>query len=132
MNNTVNTYEDINIQLQNLPLINPSNLEKLRNSTINNPEYLVEIFESFLDDSKELLQSIEDSAATSNFSEYFTSVHSLKGLAGTLGFSKLFCALKAMDSHNKEKSFGTSVNYIPLLKTLLLNIEEYLQSEFIR
>jgi len=128
--NEINTHEDLNIQLQNLPLINPSNLEKLRNSTINNPEYLVEIFESFLEDSKELLHNIEICNATSNYKLYFESVHSLKGLAGTLGFSQLFALLKAMDAHNKENSIDESIKFIPLLKELLLNIEDFINSEF--
>jgi len=130
--NDIKLYEDLNIQLYDLPLINPSNLERFINSTKNNPAYLLEIFESFLDDSKELLHTIEISNKTGDLEQYFNSVHSLKGLAGTMGFSRLFSLLKAMDTHNKENSFDESSKFIPLLKKLLQDIEVYINSEFAR
>jgi HPt (histidine-containing phosphotransfer) domain-containing protein len=117
-------------ELDNYPVINVTNLEKLKKSTQGNPEYLVEIFISFVDDSMELISEMETGLGENNFEMYYDAVHSLKGLAGTIGFSRMFQLLKIMDSHNKEENFELSANYIAPLKSILDDVRLFLKSEF--
>jgi HPt (histidine-containing phosphotransfer) domain-containing protein len=130
MNDFINASSGIVKELEYYPLINPANLEKLQKSTASNPEYLLDIFRSFIDDTSELMEEIQTSLAERNFSGYYSAVHSLKGLAGTIGFSRMFFLLKVMDAHNKEEHFDQSATYLPLLKTLFNEIKDYLKKDF--
>jgi HPt (histidine-containing phosphotransfer) domain-containing protein len=130
MNDFINASSGIIKELEYYPLINPANLEKLQKSTASNPEYLLDIFRSFLDDTSELMEEMEVSFAQRNFSSYYSAVHSLKGLAGTIGFSRLFYLLKVMDAHNKEEHFDQSAIYLPVLKKLFSEIKDYLNKDF--
>jgi HPt (histidine-containing phosphotransfer) domain-containing protein len=129
MSNSLN-MTNLNAELDIYPVINVTNLEKLKKSTQSNPEYLIEIFISFVDDSLELISEMETGLTENNFEMYYDAVHALKGLAGTIGFSRMFQLLKIMDSHNKEENFELSANYIAPLKRILDDIKLFLNKEF--
>jgi HPt (histidine-containing phosphotransfer) domain-containing protein len=130
MNDFINNSDIILNHLSSFPLINTVNLEKLKKSTINNPEYLIDIFKSFVEDSSELLEEMEKGYSEQHYDNYYNAVHSLKGLAGTIGFSRMFQLLKIMDAHNKEEMFDESASFLPPLNEMFLEIVSYLKSEF--
>jgi len=95
-------------QWNQFPILNPTTLAMLRRSTINKPEFLSELFQSFIDDSRELIDELEKNIEENEFEKYYTAVHTLKGLCGTIGCTRMFEVLKTMDSLNKEKNFQKS------------------------
>jgi HPt (histidine-containing phosphotransfer) domain-containing protein len=98
------------------PILNPSTLAMLRRSTINKPEFLKELFQSFMDDSRELIDELGKNLGDDQFENYYTSVHTLKGLCGTIGCTRMFEVLKTMDSLNKEKNFQESKSFLNALE----------------
>jgi HPt (histidine-containing phosphotransfer) domain-containing protein len=95
-------------ELINLPHINEVNLHKLQKSTAGNPQLLKEIFQSFIDESRELIVEIKAGIEKNDHALYYNAVHSLKGLAATIGCTRLFHLLKIMDSLNKENQYSES------------------------
>jgi len=102
--------------LAEYPVINQKNLEKLRNNTVNNPQLLKEIFQSFLEESSSLINDIKSAIEKQNHDLYYTAVHSLKGLSGTIGCSRMFELLKMMDALNKENQYNRSQDYYQQLQ----------------
>lgn len=115
--------------LHEIPHINPDTLQKLRNSTAKNPEFLKEIFQSFIDDTGVLLQEIKKSTEENDFDTYYTAVHTLKGLSGTIGCSRIFNLLKIMDSLNKEQDFSQSKQLVKDLETMFQELEVIIKKE---
>lgn len=62
---------------------------------------LVELFESFLEDGKELSDGILNSASNSDWEKLKFDVHTLKGLSATIGATPLFEVCKVMNDDLK-------------------------------
>ncbi len=122
-------------QFDQYPFINPTTFSMLKKSTASNPVFLAELFHSFIDDSQELLSELESCVQDKNFDQYYTAVHTLKGLCGTIGCTRMFEVLKQMDSLNKEKEFQNSMKYLENLKNVfdqtseVINVEVFLPVE---
>ncbi|MFN3555420.1 MAG: Hpt domain-containing protein [Bacteroidales bacterium] len=110
-------------QLLAFPQINPESLEKLRISTATQPQLLKDIFNSYVMDSRELLQEMREHSANGNMTGFYAAVHSLKGLAGTIGCTRMFQLLKWMDSLNKEEHFADSAAKLEDLEQIFLDLE---------
>ncbi len=118
--------------LNKIPHINPDTLQKLRSSTAKNPEFLKEIFQSFIDDTEVLIQEIETSVEEDDFDTYYTAIHTLKGLSGTIGCSRIFNLLKIMDSLNKEQDFSKSKQLVGDLRNMFGELKIIITNEIIR
>ncbi len=97
-------------ELNNLPQINEANLNKLKKSTALNPQLLKEIFQSYIDESRELIIEIKTGIEKNDHDLYYKAVHSLKGLSATIGCTRMFHLLKIMDALNKENQYSESQN----------------------
>lgn len=117
----MNTFEQY-------PPLNPSTFAMLQKNTMQNPAFLAELFESFISDTQELMVELQRSAEQDNFEEYYTAVHTLKGLSGTIGCSRMFEVLKVMDSLNKEKNFNQSRSYLQQLSDVFSDTREAIKS----
>lgn len=95
-------------ELIKFPHINEVNLNKLQKSTAGNPQLLKEIFQSFIDESRELIVEIKTGIEKNDHALYYNAVHSLKGLSATIGCTRMFYLLKIMDSLNKENQYTES------------------------
>ncbi len=100
------------------PVFNEKTMAMLRKSTASNPLYLNELFENFMDDASELIAEMESAGEKDEFEQYYNSVHTLKGLCGTIGCSRMFEMLKFMDSLNKEQNFDQSKGHLSDLKNV--------------
>jgi HPt (histidine-containing phosphotransfer) domain-containing protein len=111
--------------------INPTTLAMLRKNTANNPEFLTELYQCFIDDSQELITELNHTATQNNHDDYFAAVHTLKGLSGTIGCSRMFEILKVMDSLNKEKNFNHSVSYLPQLEMAFSDTSDAIREQIL-
>ncbi len=116
-------------QFENYPFLNSTTFAMLKKSTAGKPEFLVELFQSFIDDSKELMLELDNCKAEKNLESYYTSVHTLKGLCGTIGCTRMFEVLKTMDKLNKGSEFEDSMSYLPELKTVFAETSEAIKLE---
>jgi HPt (histidine-containing phosphotransfer) domain-containing protein len=113
------------------PLINAPTLSMLKKNTADNPEFLLELFQSFIDDSQELIDELEQTAQANNIDEYYIAVHTLKGLSGTIGCSRMFELLKLMDTLNKEKNFNDSMAYLEMLTIVFRETSDEIKEQIL-
>ncbi len=116
-------------QFDQYPFLNPTTLAMLKKSTASNPALLADLFRSFIDDSEELLSELDKSTEERDFDAFYTAIHTLKGLCGTIGCTRMFEVLKIMDGLNKEKDFENSNNYLVQLKTVFAETSEAINTE---
>lgn len=122
------SVDDFSCEMYLYPQINADSLGKLVKSTASNPQLLKDIFISYIDDSRELIEEMKTSIDENTPDHYFAAVHSLKGLAGTIGCTRMFQLLKHMDACKYENQFGLSTAYVKLLseifEELILDIRQ--------
>lgn len=119
-------------QLNNFPQINEANLNSLKKSTVSNPQLLEEIFQSYIDESKELIDEIKTGIEQNNQELYYTAVHSLKGLSATIGCTRMFHLLKIMDSLNKENQFSESQSCYKQLEEVFSEAESIIKETILK
>lgn len=95
-------------ELMKVPHFNEETIGNLKARTVNNPEILKDIFQSYIDDTNQLLSEIKISIQEDKIDDYYRAIHTYKGLAATIGCTRIFHLLKVMDSLNKEKNFERS------------------------
>ncbi|MFW5793251.1 MAG: Hpt domain-containing protein [Bacteroidota bacterium] len=111
------------------PVFNPQNMEKLRSQTSGRPELLQEIIESFLEESFEIVDEINKHSAENNLEMLARSVHTLKGLAGTIGASRLYQILSHVDACHKSNSFLFKDSLSETFEKNLQNLKLYFKDE---
>jgi HPt (histidine-containing phosphotransfer) domain-containing protein len=114
-------------ELDKLPQINEVNLNRLKKSTASNPQLLREIFQSFIDESGELIHEIRIGIEKNDHALYYNAVHSLKGLSATIGCTRLFHLLKIMDSLNKENQYSESQRCYKHLEVMFADAESLIR-----
>ncbi len=71
---------------------------------------LVELFQSFLEDAKELSGGIKQAADSSDWEKLQFDVHTLKGLCGTIGANPLFEVCKVLNDDLKSGNTSTAIS----------------------
>jgi HPt (histidine-containing phosphotransfer) domain-containing protein len=113
------------------PILNPTTFEMLKKNTMNDPSFLVDLFQSFIDDSNELLEELQRTAEENQVIEYFNAVHTFKGLCGTIGCSRMFELLKIMDTLNKQNEFSQSRQHLDQLQLVFNDTREVIDREIL-
>ena len=116
---------------KHFPCINTTTLSMLRRNTASNPAILDELFGNFIEDAEELIKEIESGIKENQVESYFTAVHTLKGLCGTIGCTQMFEVLKVMDSLNKENDFQLSKTFFDNLVETFQNTCTAIQSQVV-
>jgi HPt (histidine-containing phosphotransfer) domain-containing protein len=99
--------------------LNKETIDGILELTGGDESILIELFESFLDDAKELSGGIKTGADTSDWEKLKFDVHTLKGLCGTIGANPLFEICKVLNDDVKDGKYET---LIPLANEV---IEKY-------
>jgi CheY-like chemotaxis protein len=73
-----------------IPLMNPSIVAHIKKLAGNNAGMLQGLLESFILDIGQIRQKISDTCMHGNYAEMIKALHTLKGLCGTIGASRLF------------------------------------------
>ncbi len=116
-------------QINSYPFINPQTFSVLKKNTGGNKSLLTELYQSFIDDSNELIAEIENAILQKQFDEYYSAVHTLKGLSGTIGCTRMFEVLKLMDTLNKNDNFSDSIAHLPQLKTVFSDTTQVIKQD---
>jgi HPt (histidine-containing phosphotransfer) domain-containing protein len=119
------------VPLDNHPILNPATISMLRTNTINDPGFLTDLFQSFIEDTEELMVELNTTAEENQVREYFDAVHTLKGLSGTIGCSRMFELLKVMDTLNKQNDFERSKQYLSQLDDVFDETKEVIEKEIL-
>ena len=92
--------------------MNPLNKDKIDEILyLADGEYLIllELFQSFLKDAKELSEGIKHAAIDSDWEKLKFDVHSLKGLCGTIGATQLFDVCEVLNDDLKNNNKTTAI-----------------------
>ncbi|OFX80909.1 MAG: hypothetical protein A2X12_02155 [Bacteroidetes bacterium GWE2_29_8] len=112
-------------KLECLDLIDTNSIESIIVLTNNNTDLFDNILKSFIEDVVELIATAEKASKENNFLDIKYSIHSIKGLASTLGTKRVAEIAKLIDSKIKEGLLEESKEYIPnLAESIKLTIKE--------
>ncbi len=98
-------------EIQKKPVFNENTLSVLKTQTASQPELLQEIFESFFEDADELVAMMNKNKVENNYEEFARTIHTFKGISGTIGASKLHELLKMIDLHCKKDNFNHASSF---------------------
>jgi len=113
------------------PQLNPKNIETLRRQTQNAPGLFSELFTSFIEDCNELIAQISDSIVSKDYKKLSEAIHTIKGLSGTIGASRMYEITSFIDKSNKSNDFTTAVDLYPTLNQCFVELREYINSDVI-
>ncbi len=89
---------------KNVAIINRTVVEQIKTLAQGNEKYVNHLFESFYADSENLLHTSEQALENQDFVELQKSIHTLKGLAGTIGATRLFEQSKVIHDELKAQN----------------------------
>ena len=114
----------LTVELQNdfkMDPLNKETIDELLNLTGGDESVLIELFESFIADGKQLSGGIKTAADSSNLEKLKFDVHTLKGLCGTIGANSLFEVCKLL---NDDIIVGKYDEIVPLANEVVRNYED--------
>jgi HPt (histidine-containing phosphotransfer) domain-containing protein len=117
-------------KVNSLPVLNNDTFSNLKKQTQSQPELLKEIFDSFFEDVNEMIAGLKDSVTNQDFQVYTTTLHTLKGLSGTIGASRLFELTNCIYTKARMNDFSLADDSIPLLHKYILELEEEIKMKF--
>lgn len=91
---------------------------------------LVELFQSFLEDAKELSEGIKSAADNSDWEKLQFDVHTLKGLCGTIGATPLFEVCKVLNDDLKSGNMSTAVTLADECVVKYEDLVEHISSNY--
>lgn len=91
---------------------------------------LVELFQSFLEDAKELSEGIKSAADSSDWEKLQFDVHTLKGLCGTIGATPLFEVCKVLNDDLKNGNMDTAVPLADQAVSKYEDLVEFITSNY--
>ena len=87
------------------PVVDPSALAVLSETTGDDPEFLAELIDTFLTDAVDLLNTIDAASASGNAEELQRAAHSLKSNSATFGAMTLAALSKHLEEVGKAGNF---------------------------
>ena len=116
-------------EFAHFPQMNPNNIETLKRQTQNAPGLFNELFVSFIEDCEDLLNEISGAIVGKNYKALSEAIHTLKGLSGTIGATRLFEISSHIDKANKMEDYSVAVNMFPLLSGHFNELKDYISKE---
>ncbi len=110
--------------LRQLPVINRDTLTTLQKQTQSQPAVLQEIFASFFEDARELTENMEAAVANQDEKSYTEFLHTLKGLAGTIGASRLHELSNYLYIQARNNDLSDASKGLPLINSCLRDLEK--------
>jgi histidine phosphotransfer protein HptB len=90
------------------PVIDPSALAALSETTGDDPEFLAELIDTYLTDAVELLDTIEAASASRDAAELRRAAHSLKSNSATFGATTLTSLARSLEELGKAEQLDGS------------------------
>ncbi|MBK21244.1 MAG: hypothetical protein CMP63_02855 [Flavobacteriales bacterium] len=119
-------------------IINNSFMNPLNKETLNEileladgrNSVLLELLQSFLRDTRELSEEITNAVHDFDWEKLQFSVHTLKGLSGTIGANPLFEVCKLLNDDLKNGNTKTAVALANSVSTKYEELVEYIKSNY--
>lgn len=91
---------------------------------------LVELFQSFLEDTQELSEAIRKSTDAKDWEKLKFDVHTLKGLCGTIGATPLFEVCKVLNDDLKDGNLLSAKNLAKRVREEYEILVEYITTQY--
>ena len=121
-----------NNNFEEYPLINEDTLKTINEQSGGDADFLIMLFESFISDSDELISDIETANSTNNYKLMKEAIHSLKGLAGTIGASRLHEITKLMDKNLKNENIADATKFIPQVNSVYKEFKKHITETYLK
>lgn len=106
--------------LEQTNLINTNTIEKIKTLAKNNQKYLASLYQSFKEDVENLIEEAQKSVHSQDKAQLARHIHTLKGLAGTIGASALHKSISEfyIKLKNNELENETQENLLATLQAI--------------
>ncbi len=122
-------FEKFLDDLKVVPVLNPDTFSGLQKQAQSHPGLLQEIFDSFFEDARELSGNLETADAARDEKSYLEALHTLKGLAGTIGASRLHELTGFLYSQARNNDLSDASKALPVIKECIMELEKELQGK---
>ncbi len=103
-------------EFNSYPVINEETISSINEQSGGDKDFLKMLFDSFFEDANELTEEIDTALKENDHKKLKEAVHSLKGLAGTIGASRLHEICKEIDKNLKSDENKQAKEMLPHLK----------------
>jgi HPt (histidine-containing phosphotransfer) domain-containing protein len=129
MENQPSISNDFLVKLQAQPVLNGNTFANLKKQTQSHPELLKEIFNSFFEDAHEMMDGLNSSVQEQDYGTYTATLHTLKGLSGTIGATRLHEITNLLYSQARASNFSAAPEGLPLLHQCIVELKTELDGE---
>ena len=112
-----------------MPVLNGNTFANLKKQTQSHPELLKEIFNSFFEDAEEMMNGLNVSVQEQDYDTYTATLHTLKGLSGTIGASRMHELTNLLYSQARADNFSAAPAGLPLLHQSIVELKAELDEE---
>lgn len=117
------------MNFKHIPLLNTETIDQIKSFSTDN-SMIVELFTSFIDDSDILVKKIH--SHTKNLDEDLQSqVHTLKGVAGTIGASRLHEICKLFDNNLRQGNNDLNIELADKLEDCYSELKSYIINTYL-
>ncbi len=129
MENQTSINEEFILRIHSLPVLNLNTFDNLKKQTQSQPDLLKEIFDSFFEDVTEMMAGLRQSVESKDFENYTATLHTLKGLSGTIGATRLFEITNYLYTQARMNDFSSAVSGLPLIHQSILELKDELDGK---
>jgi HPt (histidine-containing phosphotransfer) domain-containing protein len=109
------------------PAVDPSAIDALRELNPEDPAFLRELIDVFLEDVPKRLAELDKSLATSDANLLIRAAHTIKGSCSNFGATNLASISQEMEKQGKAGDFAGAAATLPTLKAEFVLVTQALQ-----
>lgn len=130
MENQLSISKEFLAKINEMPVLNTVTFANLQKQTRDQPQILHEIFMSFFEDVNEMISGLTIAINNQDFHNYKATLHTLKGLSGTIGATRMHEVTTFLYTQARNDDFSYASAGIPLLHQSIMDLEEELEGKF--
>lgn len=129
MENQSPINEEFLDKIHSSPVLNLNTFNNLKKQTQSQPELLKDIFRSFFEDVTEMMAGLRKSVEDQDYENYTSTLHTLKGLSGTIGATRLFEITNYLYTQARMNDFSSAASGLPLIHQSILELKDELEGK---
>jgi HPt (histidine-containing phosphotransfer) domain-containing protein len=114
------------------PVLDKNTVDVILEQAAGNHEIINEIFQSFVEDTDELTEDVKNHLENKAYGELRVSVHTIKGLCGTIGASQMHALTKDIDALIKDEQYDKASELTPLLFSTYKRLREKINTDVLK
>jgi HPt (histidine-containing phosphotransfer) domain-containing protein len=111
-------------------ILNPSAIQVLQDTSSPDSAMMQMLFTSFLEDMEDLMLQLKKGISEDKLHDVMIAVHTIKGLSGTIGASKVFQLAKVIDQSLKEQNWNKTLSLMPELQEKYNELRSHIEEKY--